>query len=275
MYMYMYTTGSSANPEVSSTDDSATSSVVPTVAFTSSTLANFNVEEVVIDQDCTAITTVTTPSADLNSSETSKRGTPMSTRTLFQSPSRKQSFRMRESCYMLKTPPLNLVMENVSEYIDSDEAWLSDGFYSHQIGYRICLAIKLESSSDKDSALNVMLGMISAEGMHSSYLVYPCSGFATVAILNPQANSDHKVLELMFILEKPTLNNCSEIVSEMVQVPRHFITQKDCIFFQMDRVEMDESKQKLWLLDAALVETVDTEHCTGGESSEEEMLLIE
>ena len=37
---------------------------------------------------------------------------------------------------MLTTPPLNLAMENLREYIDSDEAWLSDVFYSQQIGYR-------------------------------------------------------------------------------------------------------------------------------------------
>ena len=252
-------TRGNAIPEVhvSSTEDSATASVVP--AGTPSSASNEMVLET--PHESTAVTT--------QSAESDKQlGTPISTSC--QPSISRLGMQMRERCYMLKTPPLNLAMENVSEYIDSDEAWLSDGFYSHQIGYRICLAIKMELSSDSDGMLNVMLGMISAEGMHSSYLLYPCSGFATVAILNPQANSDHKVLELMFILEKPTLSNCSEIVSEMVQVPRHFITQEDCIFFRVERIDMDEMKHKLWLLDATVD---DAELCTGGESTEEVLTL--
>ena len=266
MFLYTGCTGSGANPEVSSSDDSATTSGVPAIAFTEPTCALANVEEVVIDQESAQenmtvhdSNAITTQSAEQN---TSGRGKPMS---IQQSPSRKQNLQMRESCCMVKTPPLNLAMENVSKYIDADKAWLSDGFCSHQIGYRICLAIKIESISDNDGMVNVMLGVISAEGAQSSYLVYPCSGLATVAILNPQANSDHKVLEVIFVLEKPALNSYSEIESELVQVPRCFITQDDCIFFLVEKIDMDDSGQNLWLLDASLVETIDDPQQASGE----------
>lgn len=157
---------------------------------------------------------------------------------------------------MLKTPPLNLVMENVTKYIDADTAWLSDSFFSHQIGYKICLAIKIESSPETDGSLNLVIGVTSVEGSPGSYLSYPCSGFATVAILNPHQNYGHKVLAVVFLLENIALNSYKEIISEVVNIPRQFITQGDCIFFQVEKIDLDETKHKLWLLDATVVNNV-------------------
>lgn len=143
-------------------------------------------------------------------------------------------------------------MENVSEYIDSDMAWLSDDFCSHQIGYKLCLAVRIESSSEDDGMLNVMLGITSAEGPHNRYLEYPCNGFAKIMILNPMEDFDHQALELMFVLEKE--NTHTEIAGEVVKVPQHFITQVDCLFFQVEKINMDRKQYKLWLLDASLTE---------------------
>ena len=183
-----------------------------------------------------------------------------------------KSPQVRESCYLLKIPPFNLAMENVSEYVDSDEAWLSDGFFSHQIGYKMCLAVRIESSSEDDGMLNVILGIASAEGPHSGFLEYPCSGFVTVMILNPLEDHDHQVLELMFVLEKPNMYVYNEIGGEVVKVPQHFITPVDCLFFQVEKVDMDREQYRLWLLDASL--TKDKQSQDGELSDSDDLQLL-
>ena len=232
---------------MSSTDDSATTSKVPSVVFTEPSPKDK--KQVVVDENGAegqeSVERNTSEGSSDYKSVVSSSPQPLSMR---------QSKWTRESCYLIKTPPLNLAMENVSEYVDSDEAWLSDGFFSHQIGYKMCLAVRIESSSQVDGSLNVMMGITSAENTQNGYLSYPCSGFATVVILNPYKNCDHKVTELVFILEKPALNSYREIVSEVVHIPPHFITQDDCIFFRVEKIDMDKIKHKLWLLDASLVE---------------------
>ena len=160
---------------------------------------------------------------------------------------RKQSLLINGSCYVLRSPPLNLAIENVSEYVDSEEAWLSEGFLSHQIGYRICLAVRIGSSSGNSGMLNVMLGIASAEGHQNSYLVYPCTGLAKIAILNPMEDCDHHILELMFTLEKSSYH---EIAGEAVQIPQFFITHSNSLFFRVERIDLDKTKYKVWLLDA-------------------------
>ena len=178
----------------------------------------------------------------------SNQGTPLSVyQSESPSPNRKQSSLVYGSCYMLPAPPLNLAMENVSEYIDSEDAWLSDSFLSHQIGYRICLAVRIGFSSGNSGMLNVMLGIASAEGHQSSYLVYPCTGIAKIVILNPMEDCDHHILELMFTLEKSSYH---EIAGEAVQIPHYFTTHCNSLFFRVERIDMDKSKYKVWLLDA-------------------------
>ena len=181
----------------------------------------------------------------------------------------KRSLLLSGSCYLLRAPPLNLAMENVSEYIDSEDAWLSESFLSHQIGYKICLAVRIGSSSGNSGMLNVMLGIASAEGHQGSYLVYPCTGLAKIAILNPMEDYDHHVLELMFTLEKSSHH---EIAGEAVQIPRYFVTHANSLFFRVERIDLDKIKYKVWLLD--------TENCEGKsnirvESSEEDVVSLQ
>lgn len=184
------------------------------------------------------------------------------------SPSRKESLLINGSGYVLRSPPLNLAMEKVSEYIDSEDAWLSEGFLSHQIGYRICLAVRIGSSSGNSGMLNVMLGIASAEGHQSSYLVYPCTGLAKIAILNPMEDCDHHTLELMFTLEQSSYH---EIAGEAVQIPQYFITHSNSLFFRVERIDLDKTKYKVWLLDA---ENHEDKPSVKVESLEEDMLSL-
>ena len=279
--MHIIHVGNSAKPEVSSAIDSTTASAA---------LAPLS-EEVLLTGD--------TPTADKQNiahnqlQETPKRalskqgapmrkqecptqvqpnqGTPLCAYKSSPSPNRKQSLLMSESCYIhvLRAPPLNLAMENVSQYIDSEDAWLSEGFLSHQIGYRICLAVRIGSSSGNSGMLNVMLGIASAEGPQSSYLVYPCTGLAKLAILNPMEDCDHHVLELMFTLEKSSYH---EIAGEAVQIPQYFIAHSDSLFFRVETIDLDKTKYKVWLLDA---ENGEHKPYIDAESSEEDVLSFQ
>ena len=141
-------------------------------------------------------------------------------------------------------------MEDVSYYKIQGEFWLSNSFLSHQLGYRLSLAVKLEPGSAENHT-KVTLALMSAnlKGKHSPYLDYPCIGSATVIILNPDDKSNHESAEFMFMLESkdpqkssyPELNEQTEIGDEFIR--------KDCIFFRVDKVEMSERPYKLWLLD--------------------------
>lgn len=229
---------------MSSTANSATVSVVPTTDFPSLGQSD---EVMVTDEEDADMAAVITQSVEQNSMKQSNstEGTSVCTSS--------ESLQMKEG-YVVKTPPLNLVMEKVSEYTDLDEAWLSEGFYSHQIGYKICLAVRIESCSEEDDMLNVILGISSTEGPHRKYLVYPCSGLAKILILNPIEDSGHQVLELMFTLEKPNHNSYSEIPGEAVKIPQHFTANEDCLFFHVETIGIDKTKYSLWLLDTEFVE---------------------
>ena len=234
---------------MSSTANSATAaSTVSTVASVSQKKSSDCVEVITDDDDddMAPVTTLSTKQSLTHKHVDSLEGTSVSTSS--------ENSQIKGNP-VLKTPPFNLVMENVSKYLDFDETWLSEVFYSHQIGYKICLAVRLESSSEGDGMVNVILGVTSAEGPHSRYLVYPCSGFAKLLILNPKEDSGHQALELPFSLETPIkVNGYSEIEGEAVKIPQYFIVRKEFLFFQVEQISVDKAKHALWLLDAAFVE---------------------
>lgn len=147
------------------------------------------------------------------------------------------------------SPPLNLVMQDVLSYKDSGEFWLSDSFYSHQLGYKLALAVKVENGSG-DKTIKVTLALVSSEGKQSKYLDYPCIGNATVYILNPEINESttvHEQAEFLFMLENKDPQSYPDL-SEQTEISLDFI-RKDCLFFRVDKVEMTENNYKLWLLD--------------------------
>ena len=156
----------------------------------------------------------------------------------------KKPTRKIESINLL--PPLNLVMQDVSSYKTSGEFWLSDSFLSHQLGYRLSLAVKLEAGSAENHT-KVTLALMPAKGKHSPYLDYPCIGNATVIILNPEDNSNHETVDFLFMFEKKDSQTYPDM-NEQTEIQNNFI-RKDCIFFRVDKIEMNERPYKLWLLD--------------------------
>lgn len=144
------------------------------------------------------------------------------------------------------TPPLNIVMPNVSSHITTGKFWHSDAFLSHQLGYKLCLAVKLGQGSREDR-IKVELAVKSSAEEPSAHLDYPSKGNFTVIIMNPEANEHHKVVESSFSIKHkdPTM------FTEQREISLQFI-RKDCLFFRVYKIEMEERDHKLWLLDPAI-----------------------
>ena len=141
-------------------------------------------------------------------------------------------------------------MQDVSRYKGSEQFWLSDSFWSHQLGYKLSLAIKVEEGSSEHS-LKVSVAVTSSEGKQSSYLEYPCIGNASIVILNPKVNDSqngHELVDLMFMIVNKDPTSYPEI-HDQTEISTDFI-HKDCLFFRVEKVEMNERAYKLWLLDA-------------------------
>ena len=190
--------------------------------------------------------TTTTNQTQNGNGNTSTTGTSASASTA-KSNAKKPTQKISES-YANLSPPLHLVMEDVSKYKTSGQFWLSDSFLSHQLGYKLSLAVKLEAGSTENHT-NVILALMSAKGKRGSYLDYPCIGSVTVIVLNPDNKSNHETVDFMFMLQDRDPQKASyPEVNEQIEIADGFI-RKDCIFFRIEKVEMNEKPYRLWLLD--------------------------
>ena len=192
--------------------------------------------------------TTTTDQTQNGNGNTSTTGTSASA-SAAKSSAKKPMQKISERCTNL-SPPLHLVMEDVSKYKTSGQFWLSDGLLSHQLGYKLSLAVKLEAgSTENHTKVTLALMSRSAKGKRSPYLDYPCVGSTTVIILNPDNKSNHETVDFMFMLQnqEPQRSSYPEL-NEQTEIADSFI-RKDCIFFRIEKVEMSEKPYRLWLLD--------------------------
>ena len=162
-------------------------------------------------------------------------------------------------------PPFNMVMKCVSEYKKSaGKIWFSPIFLSHQLGYKLRLAVRVSPQS-QDKNLHLEVGIVSAPGAQEHYLKFPCNGDADVHILNPQENEDHKFISV----NNFEINDASDCHSEFTFafVPKHYV-HKDCLFFCVEEINLDHDC-KTWLLDPADREPKDSEEeSDSGDSTE-------
>ena len=137
-------------------------------------------------------------------------------------------------------------MENVNQYLESGEVWISDTFHSHQLGYKLCLAVKLAKGSGEDN-IDVTLAMMSSGVESSKYLDYPRIGNATIAVLYPVADASHEIIEHFFMLENKERTSTPD-VCDQTEISGSFV-MKDCLFFRVKKVEIQGVDFKPWLLD--------------------------
>lgn len=137
--------------------------------------------------------------------------------------------------------PVNVVMKHVSEYkASTDKIWFSPTFLSHQLGYKLRLAVKMVPQSP-NKHLHLKVGIVAAPGPQEHYLRFPCNGDASIHILNPQQNKEH-----MFIFTGFKLNN-DDNEYYFASIPKEYV-YKDCLFFHVEEVCLGDN-YKTWLLD--------------------------
>ena len=151
------------------------------------------------------------------------------------------------------TPPLNLIMKPVSKYQASNEIWLSSSFSSHQLGYKLCLMVKIppQSGTKLNDDIQLEVGVASAQKQQDSFLRFPCIGDAKVKILNPHWNEGHKEISMGFMIHNERHNAHSPKLSYPMIVPKEFVF-KDRLFFHVVAVQLGE-EYRPWLLDPGLV----------------------
>ena len=142
--------------------------------------------------------------------------------------------------------PLNVVMKPVSDYQNSaGKTWFGPAFQSHQLGYKLCLAVKMQpqASLDLNDNLQLNVGVVSAPGDQLDFLKFPCIGDATVQVLNPQQNKRHIDISVGFMISDDHESGRFTFTF----VPKEYV-EKDRLFFRVVKVDLDE-EYKPWLLD--------------------------
>jgi hypothetical protein len=143
--------------------------------------------------------------------------------------------------------PLNVVMKSVSKYqASTGKTWFSPVFLSHQLGYKLRLAVKIQPQAtiplNENLQLNVRI--VSASGDQEDFLKLPCVGDATVQVLNPEQNKRRIDISVGFMI-----GDESERFT-YASVPKVYI-HHDCLFFRVVKIDLAE-EYKPWLLDPHL-----------------------
>lgn len=156
-------------------------------------------------------------------------------------------------------PPVNMVMKHVSEYkASAGKTWFSPTFLTHQLGYKLQLAVKVQPQQPQNEYLHLEVGIVLAPGDQEHYLKFPFKGDADVHILNPQQNKRHKFISIDF-----EINDESDYEFTLALVPKDRYVYKDCLFLCVEEICLDH-ECKTWLLDpnqeAEDSDSVDSEH---------------
>ena len=137
-----------------------------------------------------------------------------------------------------------MVMKPVSEHqASTGKTWLSPIFLSHQLGYKLRLAVKMQPqpSLPMNDNLQLNVGIVSARGEQADFLKFPCIGDAKVHILNPQQNEQPINISVGFMISDESDR------FTFASVPKDYIYE-DCLFFCVVNVHLD-TEYKPWLLD--------------------------
>ena len=148
-----------------------------------------------------------------------------------------------------------MVMKRVSDYQTSrGKIWFSPTFLSHQLGYKLRLAVKVQpqTSLPFNENLQLNIAVVSPPGDQEDFLKLPCIGDATLQILNPEEDEDHINISVEFMIgDEPDHERFTD-----ASVPQSYI-HHDCLFFSVIEVDLDE-EYKPWLLNPQLLETDDS-----------------
>ena len=84
--------------------------------------------------------------------------------------------------------PVTVKITDVSEKMKNNETFQSSPFFTHQLGYRVCLLV-IMNGMDERSQVAANISILS--GPNDAKLPWPLRGKFTVSILNQVKNSTH------------------------------------------------------------------------------------
>lgn len=156
-----------------------------------------------------------------------------------------------------KTPPVNFIMTDVGTYKRSSTTfWMSTPFRSHQLGYKLYLAVRF---SPADSLrLEMALGSVQDNRDSTTHLRFPCIGDAIIKVLNPHENKNHIKVQMGFTIHA-TIISQHEFPEggSFVAISENYIDD-DCLNLQVTEIHLDD-KYRPWLLDPSLTNTHDSD----------------
>lgn len=144
-------------------------------------------------------------------------------------------------------PPQNFDMTPVSTYQGlSAIFWTSPTFTSCQLGYKLNLVVRF----NPENPLALDMTMRSTQDRQNDHMKYPCTGVATMMILNPHSNSDHVKCDMNFVLHYPSTDPPNFSEGSSFRFPENFIDD-DRLYLQVSGIQMDGSNRP-WLLNPYL-----------------------
>ena len=105
---------------------------------------------------------------------------------------------------------VNIKMENVQQYRDSNQAWCSPGFYSSRGGYKMCLEVDANGDGISEGThVSCFVHLMSGE--YDDTLEWPFQGEVTVELLN-QLEDNHKKKGVIGFNESTPLKYSQRVV---------------------------------------------------------------
>ena len=162
-----------------------------------------------------------------------------------------------------RNPPVLFRLSDFSDYQDDDEDWHSPAFYTHPGGYRMCLRIYTNGSSDvRGTHLSCYIYLM--RGDYDEQLEWPFRGTVCIELLNQLEDANHHEETVTFNTSDPKNYNVRVkkgnmgvtglgkskfiIQSELnlkVAIKRQYL-KDDCLFFRVSHVDV-QSVSKPWL----------------------------
>ena len=162
---------------------------------------------------------------------------------------------------MYKTPPINFIVTPVSAYKEpSSKFWISSPFMSHQLGYKLFLAVKF--SQRDPTHLEIAVRSPQEIYQRPSHLKFPCEGDVTVRILNPRENKEHIKTSVGFIINATTIDPVTKFPQQSCNLPvSSKYIDNDNLYLQVVEVQL-EDEYRPWLLHPNMYDSDSDNDCS-------------
>lgn len=99
----------------------------------------------------------------------------------------KSTLKLREPTLL----PVNVTMTNFEEHLKSNKHWVSQGFYTHTNGYKMCLRVTPNGQCTGKDTYYVIIGVYLLKGEFDTELLWPFCGDITIQLLSQAGDDVH------------------------------------------------------------------------------------